>query len=453
MPAVNPSPFDAPQLSEEWFALRKDKLTTSTFSAALGFWKGKHRSALWHGKVFASETKVSESSNRCATEWGVLNERAAIEKYRSITGHEVTSLGFAIHSKEQCNWLGASLDGLLGSFPGGGILEVQGQMEIMDREWADLYCWTPIGSTIFRVHRDCCYWDLIHGILHEFWWGNVLPAREAVLLGKEEDAKTYEPTPTHKKTGLAISQSTKLASEAKMLCREIAGTGSLEFLEDISSGLSYLANKELVMLRELKVEQLEFDLDLGALKQYFPVNLVPSGIFKISLDVFGKSLHAYGGLCRLHFPAGLRFEETADAEAWHCDLEKNGLSLWNREGKYGQTCVVLQNGSVAFNGAQQNDIGGVPSLLRFSEVASLLHEFGHVAQHMCNRAPLARFSGQRVSKFSYSFTNYGAACCSRIWSEVDWFNPVLACFLSCHHLAQLTSAADSGKKSLQGFLP
>ncbi|KAK8627483.1 hypothetical protein V6N13_135094 [Hibiscus sabdariffa] len=99
-----------------------------------------------------------------------------------------------------------------------------------------------------------------------------------------------------------------------------SGTGSLEFLEDISSGLSYLANKELVMLRELKVEQLEFDLDLGALKQYFPVNLVPSGIFKISLDVFGKSLHAYGGLCRLHFPAGLRFEETADAEAWHCDV-------------------------------------------------------------------------------------------------------------------------------------
>lgn len=38
-----------------------------------------------------------------------------------------------------------------------------------------------------------------------------------------------------------------------------------------------------------KVEQQEFDMDLGALKQYFPVNLVLSGIFKIFQDLFGKS--------------------------------------------------------------------------------------------------------------------------------------------------------------------
>ncbi|XVE92231.1 hypothetical protein REPUB_Repub01dG0079100 [Reevesia pubescens] len=247
--AANLTPFDAPQRSDEWFALRRNKLTTSTFSTALGFWKGKRRSELWHEKVFASETEVLESSKKFAMEWGVLNEAAAIERYRSITGCEVSSLGFAIHSKEQFDWLGASPDGLLGCFPGGGILEVkcpynkgkpeialpwstvpfyympqvQGQMEIMDREWVDLYCWTPNGSTIFRVHRDRSYWDLIHSILREFWWENVLPAREALLLGKKEEAKIYEPASTHKQTGLAIFKSIKLASEAKMLCREIAG--------------------------------------------------------------------------------------------------------------------------------------------------------------------------------------------------------------------------------------
>lgn len=199
----------------------------------------------------------------------------------------------------------------------------------------------------------------------------------------------------------------------------------LEFLEDISSSLSDLANKELAMLKELKkqdegelpfgvedllyyvkkVEQQEFDLDLGALKQYFPVNLVLSGIFKIFQDLFG-----------------LRFEEIADADAWHSDVRmfsvfdlSSGellgyfyLDMYTREGKYGQTCVVaLQNGSVAFNGARQvplallisqlqTDIGGIPSLLRFTEVVSLLHEFGHVVQHLCNRASFARFSGLRV---------------------------------------------------------
>ncbi|XVF02672.1 hypothetical protein REPUB_Repub04eG0194500 [Reevesia pubescens] len=199
----------------------------------------------------------------------------------------------------------------------------------------------------------------------------------------------------------------------------------LEFLEDISSSLSDLANKELAVLKELKkqeegdlpfgvedllyyvkkVEQQEFDLDLGALKQYFPVNLVLSGIFKIFQDLFG-----------------LRFEEIADADVWHSDVQvfsvfdlSSGellgyfyLDMYTREGKYGQTCVVaLQNGSVAFNGARQvpvallisqlqKDIGGIPSLLRFSEVVSLFHEFGHVVQHLCNRASFARFSGLRV---------------------------------------------------------
>ncbi|KAJ4849306.1 hypothetical protein Tsubulata_046519 [Turnera subulata] len=240
---------DAPQRSEEWFALRKDKLTTSTFSTVLGFWKGKRRLELWQEKVFLTEAQVFQASARFAMQWGVLNEAAAIDRYKSITGREVSSLGFAVHSEERLEWLGASPDGLLGCFPGGGILEVkcpynkgkpelglpwsimpfyympqvQGQLEIMDREWADLYCWTPNGSTIFRVCRDRSYWELIHEILREFWWENVIPAREALALGLEEKARTYEPELTHKQTGIIISKSIKLAADCKMLCREIAG--------------------------------------------------------------------------------------------------------------------------------------------------------------------------------------------------------------------------------------
>ncbi|XP_030459980.1 uncharacterized protein LOC115680312 [Syzygium oleosum] len=242
-------PSDAPQRSEEWFSLRKDKLTTSTFSTALGFWKGTRRFELWKEKVFAPEMQIPEPSKMCAMEWGVLNEAAAIDRYKSITGREVSLLGFATHSEERFEWLGASPDGLLGCFLGGGILEVkcpynkgkpevalpwttmpfyympqvQGQMEIMDRDWVDLYCWTPNGSTILHVCRDRGYWELIHGILREFWWENVVPAREALLMGKEEEANSYKPASTHRQTGLAIVKSLKLASEAKLSCREIAG--------------------------------------------------------------------------------------------------------------------------------------------------------------------------------------------------------------------------------------
>ncbi|KAK9707526.1 hypothetical protein RND81_07G203400 [Saponaria officinalis] len=237
------------QRSEEWFALRKDRLTTSTFSTAMGFWKGTRRADLWSEKVFPSDTKTPEPSSMRAMEWGVLNETVAIEKYKSITGNDVSFLGFAIHSEQKYDWLGASPDGLLSCSTDAGILEVkcpynkgkpalglpwstmpfyympqiQGQMEIMDRDWVDLYCWTPNGSTIFRVRRERGYWELIHEILREFWWENVIPAREALLVGGEEAANFYKPATKHRLTGLVVSKSIKLAADAKLLCKEIAG--------------------------------------------------------------------------------------------------------------------------------------------------------------------------------------------------------------------------------------
>ncbi|KAK4798759.1 hypothetical protein SAY86_031085 [Trapa natans] len=255
--ASNCIPSDAPQRSDEWFKLRKDKLTTSTFSTALGFWKGDRRLELWKEKVFSSDVQSAEDSMLKAMEWGVLNEAAAIERYTSITGREVSSLGFAVHSEQKYEWLGASPDGLLGCFPVGGILEVkcpfnkgkpetaqpwssmpyyympqvQGQMEIMDREWVDLYCWTVNGSTMFRVYRERWYWNLIHEILREFWWENVIPAREALQMGRGEEATNlYKPWPTHRQTGLVKFKSCRMASETKLLCREVAGR--VEFFDD-----------------------------------------------------------------------------------------------------------------------------------------------------------------------------------------------------------------------------
>uniref|UniRef100_A0A2P2KEA5 Putative thimet oligopeptidase n=1 Tax=Rhizophora mucronata TaxID=61149 RepID=A0A2P2KEA5_RHIMU len=96
-----------------------------------------------------------------------------------------------------------------------------------------------------------------------------------------------------------------------------------EFLEDVSASLTDLANRELTALKELKkqeegehpfgiedllyyakrVEEKQFDLDFGAIREHFPVDLVLSGIFKILQDLFG-----------------LRFQEIVDAELWHGDV-------------------------------------------------------------------------------------------------------------------------------------
>ncbi|CAN1314184.1 Probable thimet oligopeptidase [Linum perenne] len=199
-------------------------------------------------------------------------------------------------------------------------------------------------------------------------------------------------------------------------------TKVFEFLEDISASLTNLATREISVLKDLKrkeegdltfaiedllyyvkrAEAKQFDLDFKALKQFFPVDLVLSGIFKIVQDLFG-----------------LRFEEVGDAEVWHADVSvfsaydlSSGellghfyLDLYTREGKYGHTCVLaLQNGAISHNGARQISVallisrlqkGGEndPCLLRFSEVVSLFHEFGHLVQHICNRAPFTKLSG------------------------------------------------------------
>ncbi|XP_027336768.1 probable thimet oligopeptidase isoform X2 [Abrus precatorius] len=195
-----------------------------------------------------------------------------------------------------------------------------------------------------------------------------------------------------------------------------------EFLKDISTSLTDLATKELDILRDLKkkeegefpfgvedllyyakrVKEQGYDLDFEEIKQYLPISLVLSGIFKIVQDLFG-----------------LRFEEIAGADVWHGDVrlfsvldlsssELLGycyLDLFSREGKYGHTCVLaLQNSALTISGAQQipvallisqcqKDADSSSGLLRFSEVVSLFHEFGHVVQQICNRASFARISG------------------------------------------------------------
>ncbi|KAJ1271605.1 hypothetical protein BS78_06G140200 [Paspalum vaginatum] len=240
---------DVAQRSEEWFALRKDKLTTSTFSTALGFWAGNRRAELWNEKVFgATEIKLPDTA-RSAMAWGTNHESIAIEQYTSITGRLVDSLGFAVHTEVNSGWLGASPDGIIGCEPDGGILEVkcpfnkgkpelalpwrimpyyympqvQGLMEIMDRDWVELYCWTPNGSSLIWVPRDRAYWELIHEVLRDFWWGNVMPARELALLGKDPEARSFEPQPKHRLTNLVLFRSRKLASEAKLLCMDVGG--------------------------------------------------------------------------------------------------------------------------------------------------------------------------------------------------------------------------------------
>ncbi|XP_027767610.1 probable thimet oligopeptidase isoform X2 [Solanum pennellii] len=197
-----------------------------------------------------------------------------------------------------------------------------------------------------------------------------------------------------------------------------------EFLENLSASLNDLAYRELSMLKALKkkeegespfgmedlsyyvkrIKDQQFHINFGVIRQYFPINLVLSGIFKICQDLFG-----------------LGFKEVEGAAVWHPDVQLFSVSdlsskelvgyfyldLYSRVGKYAHTCVVaLQNGLLS-NGSRQipvallvsqfeKEVDGHPGLLQFSEVVNLFHEFGHVVHHICNCASFSKLSGLRL---------------------------------------------------------
>ncbi|KDD72947.1 hypothetical protein H632_c2703p0, partial [Helicosporidium sp. ATCC 50920] len=64
--------------------------------------------------------------------------------------------------------------------------QIQGQLDILDRPWCDLYVWTPrAGAAAFRVERDEKYWRSCYAVLAQFWWAHVVPALHVL----EEEAR------------------------------------------------------------------------------------------------------------------------------------------------------------------------------------------------------------------------------------------------------------------------
>ena len=70
-------------------------------------------------------------------------------------------------------------------------VQVQGLMEVFDREWCNMYIWTQNGSGLFHVKRDRSYWDACFDVLAQFWWQHVVPAKHALQAGDMESAWSY----------------------------------------------------------------------------------------------------------------------------------------------------------------------------------------------------------------------------------------------------------------------
>ncbi|PIN23736.1 hypothetical protein CDL12_03530 [Handroanthus impetiginosus] len=213
---------------KNWQHLRKHKLTASTFASAVGFWP-RGRARLWLEKLGA----IEPFSGNLATCWSNIKEEEALERYKLITGNTLSFPEFQVYGKKkpEDNWLAASPDGAVDSFiyglPTSGVLEIkcpffggdmsiaspwkrvplhyipqaQGLMEILDRDWMDMYVWTVNGSSLFRIHRNAEYWNLLKIALSDFWWKHVQPAKEicerSVITNPLLELPSLRPAPKH----------------------------------------------------------------------------------------------------------------------------------------------------------------------------------------------------------------------------------------------------------------
>ncbi|KAF8104599.1 hypothetical protein N665_0171s0101, partial [Sinapis alba] len=170
--------------TKNWETQRRNRLTSSTFAQAIGFWPNR-RVQLWLEKIGA----IEPFSGNAATCWTKIKELEALNRYHVLTGHDFLFPEFVTSTED---WLGASPDGdmygLVNEGWSKGMVEVkcpygegypwrkvawhyvpqaQGLMEIMGRD------------CLFRIERDCLlFWREMKPALVDFWERHVVLGRD-----------------------------------------------------------------------------------------------------------------------------------------------------------------------------------------------------------------------------------------------------------------------------------
>ena len=155
-----------------------------------------------------------------------------------------------------------------------------------------------------------------------------------------------------------------------------------------------------------RMREEKFDLNDEALRPYFPLPRVLEGLFGLAERLFGITIASADGDVPVWHP-DVRYFQVSDTEdksvVAHFYLDPYSRPAEKRGGAWMDECIVRAKENtdtdkvrlpVAYLVCNQSPpVDGKPSLMTFSEVETLFHEFGHGLQHMLTRVDYSGAAG------------------------------------------------------------
>lgn len=215
-------------------------------------------------------------------------------------------------------------------------------------------------------------------------------------------------------------------TEVKMARNELAVR---EFVDDLIEGLDPKFKAENAIFQKMKAEDVgdpdvgfdlwdwryyrnkykkdQFSVDTEALRKYFPYEQCLNGMFAIYERIFGLKIEEVENPYK--WQESVTLHVISDSQSGE-PLGFFYLDMFPREGKYNHFASFgIIEGKLLDDGTYQRPVnalicnfpppeGDKPSLLSYSEVTTLFHEFGHCMHSLLTRAKFVRFSGTSVPR-------------------------------------------------------
>ncbi|MCP4160058.1 MAG: Zn-dependent oligopeptidase [Deltaproteobacteria bacterium] len=209
------------------------------------------------------------------------------------------------------------------------------------------------------------------------------------------------------------------------------GKTAIDFLENLSDGVSSKFDEETQALLDIKIretgnpdaeytqwdgsfyERILFDekyqLDMDSVKKYFSMENCLNGMFTIYQKIFGISIVRKDPPGGYVWTEGIEYYEVFDSKTNEI-LGAFYLDLFPRDGKYNHFAQFGVMGSNSFANDRierpvialvcnfPKPVGDKPSLLSFDNVETLFHEFGHGLHTMLSKTKYYSFHGSSVAR-------------------------------------------------------